>query len=63
LNIETFANTSSASIPLLICDKKPELFKPGTEEKVLMFGFGAGFLLSGAITTLSDLKGGNIVFV
>ena len=63
LNIETFANTSSASIPLLICDKKPELFKPGTEEKVLMFGFGAGFLLSGAITTLGDLKGGNVVFV
>lgn len=62
-NIENYANTSSVSIPLLICDKKKNLFKPDAKELVLMAGFGAGFLLAGVVIELGNLKGGEIIFV
>ena len=63
INIGNYANTSSVSIPLLVCDMKRNLFEEGSSERVMMFGFGAGFLLSGAVLTLGDMKGGNIIFV
>lgn len=62
VNIANYANTSSVSIPLLICDTRKELFRGG-REKVMMIGFGAGFLLSGAVMELGDLKSGKVIFV
>ncbi len=62
VNIANYANTSSVSIPLLICDTKKNLFE-GEKEKVMMIGFGAGFLLSGAVLELGDLKSGKVIFV
>lgn len=63
VNIENFGNVSSVTIPLLICDKKKELFLPSSREKVMMVGFGAGFLLSAAVLEMGSLKGGDIIFV
>lgn len=63
INIERFGNTSSPSIPLLICDKKQELFQEDVKEKVLAVGFGSGFLIAGCIMELGGLKGGKIAYV
>ena len=64
INIDKFANTSSVSIPLLICDKMKNLFmEKGESQTVLMSGFGSGFLLANAIIEVGQLKGGDIIFV
>lgn len=63
INIGNFGNVSSVAIPLLICDKKKNLFLPQSREKVMMVGFGAGFFLSAAVLEIGSLKGGDIIFV
>ncbi|MDR3305028.1 MAG: ketoacyl-ACP synthase III [Clostridiales Family XIII bacterium] len=60
INIENFGNTSSVSIPLLICDKNKDLFGK-TEKRALAVGFGSGFLIAGTILTLGGLSGGEIL--
>ncbi len=52
INIEKYGNTSSASIPLLICDK-PELC---LKEKALLAGFGVGYSMGSALIDLSKTK-------
>ena len=64
VNIENFGNTSGPSIPLLICDKRKQYFDPGQyKRKVMLMGFGAGFIIAGAILELGGLKGGDIIFI
>lgn len=64
VNIENFGNTSSPSIPLLICDKRKQYFDPRQDKKkVMLMGFGAGFIIAGAIMELGALKGGDIIFI
>lgn len=63
INITNFANTSSVSIPLLICDKKQKLFSNGGKETVMMFSFGAGFTMGGTVLDIGKLGSGNIIFV
>ena len=66
INIGNYGNTSAVSIPLLICDKKKELFShnAGTEckgiEKTLILSFGGGYIISGTVMNLGNLKGGQI---
>ena len=52
INIEKFGNTSSASIPLLVCDK-PEIC---LKEKTFIAGFGVGYSMASAIIDLSNTK-------
>lgn len=52
INIEKFGNTSSASIPLLICDKPDVCLK----QKVLIAGFGVGYSMASAVVDLSNTK-------
>ena len=52
INIEKFGNTSSASIPLLICDKPDVCLK----QKTFMAGFGVGYSMASAIIDLSNTK-------
>lgn len=52
INIENFGNTSSASIPLLICDKPDICLK----EKTFIAGFGVGYSMASAIIDLSNTK-------
>lgn len=52
INIEKYGNTSSASIPLLICDK-PQLC---LKEKALLAGFGVGYSMGSALIDLSKTK-------
>ena len=63
VNIDKFGNTSGPSIPILICDKKQELFTAGNKERVLLLGYGSGFIISGAILDLGDLVGGDILYI
>lgn len=66
INIENYGNTSAVSIPLLICDKKKDLFiknnitEKTKTEKTLILSFGAGYIISGAVIDLGNLKGGQI---
>ena len=62
-NINSFANTSSVAIPLLLCDTKKELFNKREKETVMMLGYGAGFLMAGAVIELENLVGGHIIYV
>lgn len=52
INIETYGNTSSVSIPLLICDR-PETC---LQSKVLIAGFGVGYSMGSALIDLSHTK-------
>lgn len=52
INIDLYGNTSSASIPLLICSEKEEIFKEKDEVDLGMFGFGVGFSWSGCVKNL-----------
>jgi 3-oxoacyl-[acyl-carrier-protein] synthase-3 len=64
VNIENFGNTSGPSIPLLICDKRKQYFDPEqAKKKVMLLGFGAGFIVAGAILELGSLKGGEIIYI
>jgi 3-oxoacyl-[acyl-carrier-protein] synthase III len=63
VDIGNFGNTSGPSIPLLICDKKQELFEDARSERVMMLSYGAGYLISGAVISVGGLKGGHIVEV
>jgi len=46
INVQNYANTASASIPLALCDmEKQGLLKPG--DKILTVGFGAGLSYGG----------------
>lgn len=47
----TTGNTSSASIPLLLCQKQYENL-----QKVMLCVFGVGFAFASCITDLSDTK-------
>ncbi|MDR3305039.1 MAG: ketoacyl-ACP synthase III [Clostridiales Family XIII bacterium] len=62
INIGHYGNTSSVSIPLLLVDELPGLFAGG-RKKLMMIGFGAGFMIAGAIMEAGDLKGGQVIFV
>lgn len=46
INVDRFGNTSSASIPLLICDKLGEVGARGA--RLALFGYGAGWAWAGA---------------
>lgn len=52
INIERYGNTSSASIPLLICDLPDQCLKP----KALLSGFGVGYSMGAALLDLSHTK-------
>ncbi|MDR0519081.1 MAG: ketoacyl-ACP synthase III [Clostridiales Family XIII bacterium] len=63
-NIGSFGNTSSPSIPLLICEKTPELFGAGSKGgKALLLSYGAGYNIAGAVLDIGGLAGGRIVKV
>ncbi len=51
ISIEKYGNTSSASIPITICNFKEKKF-----DKCLVAGFGAGFSFAAAILNLSKTK-------
>jgi 3-oxoacyl-[acyl-carrier-protein] synthase-3 len=59
INIGSFGNTSGPSIPLLICEKCGDLFGQ-SKKKALIVGFGSGFVISGAVLDIGDLRGGSI---
>jgi 3-oxoacyl-[acyl-carrier-protein] synthase-3 len=59
INIGSFGNTSGPSIPLLICEKCRDLFGQ-SKKKALIVGFGSGFIISGAVLDIGDLRGGSI---
>jgi 3-oxoacyl-[acyl-carrier-protein] synthase-3 len=52
ININRYGNSSSASIPLLICDM-PEVC---TQQKSLLAGFGVGYSMGAALLDLSNTK-------
>ena len=54
INIDLYGNTSSASIPLLICSEKREIFKDKGEVDLGLFGFGVGFSWSGCVKSLRE---------
>lgn len=60
INMDTFGNTSSATIPLLMCDK---LSNKLTSESVSlgMFGFGVGYSWGGASINVSKLKSAALI--
>jgi len=60
INIDSFGNTSSSSIPLLICDKCRDLFEGG-KRKIMAVGFGSGFMIAGMIMDIGELKGGEVL--
>jgi 3-oxoacyl-[acyl-carrier-protein] synthase-3 len=60
INIDSFGNTSSSSIPLLLCDKCGELFA-GEQKKVMAVGFGSGFIIAGMIADIGDLGSGDVL--
>lgn len=63
INIDKFGNTSSPSIPLLICDTQKDFFCKEANKTIAMIGFGAGFAISGAIFEMGAVRIGDIIFV
>lgn len=59
INIDRFGNTSSASIPLLISDKLPNLVSSAMT--VAMFGFGVGYSWSAAVLDIRPLAASKII--
>lgn len=55
-NIEKYGNTSSASIPLLMCDSGATERLKETRNRVAMFGFGAGWSWGGVMLELAPLQ-------
>jgi 3-oxoacyl-[acyl-carrier-protein] synthase-3 len=52
INIDRYGNSSSVSIPLLICDM-PEVC---TRSHALLAGFGVGYSMSAALLDLSNTQ-------
>ena len=61
LNMARFGNTSSASIPLLVCDQLPQL--ASTPMTVAMFGFGVGYSWAAALMELPPLAVNQLIEV
>lgn len=61
LNMARFGNTSSASIPLLVCDQLPQLTT--TTLTVAMFGFGVGYSWAAALMELPPLAVNQLIEV
>jgi 3-oxoacyl-[acyl-carrier-protein] synthase-3 len=55
LNIEKYGNTSSASIPLLMCDSEATPALLSKTNRLALFGFGAGWSWGGAMIDVSAL--------
>ncbi len=55
VSMETYGNTSSASIPLALCAKRGQV-EVADRTHTLMIGFGTGFSLSAVHTDLSQTK-------
>jgi 3-oxoacyl-[acyl-carrier-protein] synthase-3 len=55
-NIEKFGNTSSASIPLLMCASEATAALVKERQRVAMFGFGAGFSWGGVMLDIGPLQ-------
>lgn len=55
-NIERYGNTSSASIPLLMCDSAATEALKSRRNRVAMFGFGAGWSYAGCMLDLEPLQ-------
>ncbi|MBB5685738.1 3-oxoacyl-[acyl-carrier-protein] synthase III C-terminal domain-containing protein [Sphingobium boeckii] len=60
INIDAFGNTSSATIPLLMCDKLKEALSVRTV-RVGMFGFGVGYSWGGASIDVGALKSVDLI--
>lgn len=56
MNIQRYGNTSSASIPLLMCDSECTDSLRKSRRKVAMFGFGAGFSYGGVLTDVDRIS-------
>lgn len=55
-NIGKYGNTSSASIPLLMCDSQSTDALKTKNNRIAMFGFGAGWSWGGALMELEPLE-------
>jgi 3-oxoacyl-[acyl-carrier-protein] synthase III len=60
VNVERWGNTSSASIPLLLCDMPGSRLK---EALLAMVGFGAGWACAGAMVRMDWFEGAEIMEV
>jgi 3-oxoacyl-[acyl-carrier-protein] synthase-3 len=60
INIDRFGNTSSASIPLLMCDKLSDALTEGSS-RLAMFGFGVGYSWAAADIRCGPLAAAKIV--
>ncbi|MEG1118361.1 MAG: 3-oxoacyl-[acyl-carrier-protein] synthase III C-terminal domain-containing protein, partial [Janthinobacterium sp.] len=58
INMDRYGNTSSASIPLLICTS---LGEQAQGKNVAMFGFGVGYSWSAALLTLGSLRVNHLI--
>ncbi len=56
MNLAKYGNTSSASIPLLMCDSEATIHLTRHQNRVALFGFGAGFSWGGCMLDLEPLK-------
>lgn len=63
MNIQRYGNTSSASIPLLMCDSECTEALRTKVNRVSMMGFGAGWSWGGILTQLEPMKVLNVVEV
>lgn len=55
MNVGEFGNCSSASIPLLACDRLGKLLQDQVSHRVALFGYGAGWQWAGVSMRLGDL--------
>lgn len=60
MNIDAFGNTSSATIPLLMCDKLDKDLS-SRPVRLGMFGFGVGYSWAGASIDLGPLKSATLI--
>lgn len=63
INIEKYGNTSSASIPLLICDSACTAELKKRTHRVALFGFGAGWSWGGVMLDMEALQVAEVVEV
>lgn len=54
-NLSRYGNTSSASIPLLMCDSECTEALRSRKNRVAMFGFGAGYSYGGILTDIDSI--------
>lgn len=55
INMQVYGNTSSASIPLLMCSSTATASLKGRRNRVAMIGFGAGFSWAGVLMDIEPL--------